>query len=31
MGMVYRNLEKMDEAKKSAAKASATKFLEALK
>ena len=31
MGMVYRNIEKMDEAKKSAAKASATKFLEALK
>jgi deoxyribodipyrimidine photolyase-related protein len=31
MGMVYRNLDKMDEAKKAGAKASAAKFLEALK
>ncbi|MBT5156991.1 MAG: cryptochrome/photolyase family protein [Rhodobiaceae bacterium] len=31
MGMVYRNLEKMDEAKKAAAKTSAAKFLETLK
>ena len=31
MGMVYRNLQKMDDARKSDVRASATKFLEQLK